>query len=129
MISDRGGISRTVGSRHFIRYKYHHSVLPPCEGIPLSTASGRVWLPACISSLPTRAIKALSPTIYITRLSPKSPARSRETSAPSLVMTTILKKRCSPLQKTSAEAHDKHLSYPENFFGYFKICFKLSVTL
>jgi len=28
MISDRG--YPTVGSRHFIRYKYHHSVLPPC---------------------------------------------------------------------------------------------------
>jgi len=26
MISDRRGISRTVGSRHFIRYKYHYSV-------------------------------------------------------------------------------------------------------
>jgi len=42
MISDGGGggwgISGTVGSRHFIRYKYHHSVLPSCEGIPLSTA-------------------------------------------------------------------------------------------
>jgi len=28
-------------------------VLPPCEGIPLSTAWGRAWLPACTSSLPT----------------------------------------------------------------------------
>jgi len=45
MISDRG-ISLTVGSRHFIRYKYHYSVLPPCEGIPLSTSWGRAWLPA-----------------------------------------------------------------------------------
>jgi len=42
----------TIGSWHFIRYKYHHSVLPPCEGIPLSTTRGRAWLPAWTSSLP-----------------------------------------------------------------------------
>jgi len=38
VISDRGGGVPTVGSRHIIKYKYHNSVLPPCEAIPLSTA-------------------------------------------------------------------------------------------
>jgi len=42
MISDRegwgGGWLPHSLFTAFIRCKYHHSVLPPCEGIPLSTA-------------------------------------------------------------------------------------------
>jgi len=51
MISDRG--YPTVGSKHFIRYKYHHSVLPPCEGNLLSTTRGGAWLPVWTRLLPT----------------------------------------------------------------------------
>jgi len=53
MISDRGVSHARLVRGTLLGTKYHHSVLPPCEGIPLSTAWGRAWLPACTSSLPT----------------------------------------------------------------------------